>query len=249
MHLSDDDLRQLDEAALAELTPEQAQALLGKALADLKAAREKLVQEIRSTARGHRAHWPRGSRARRRSRTRRRWRLLRASTRRNRRESRVPSARRGNPGVRWRARDRSRPPSGPTQVRTGAQPHPRTSDRRREGPRAARLCPDAGALWAGPTGIGPTTPATCWILCLPPAAWWCKHTKHIYLETPCPCGHWSQALTQRMRLSRAKVREFLIDWLGVSLSTALINQCVHEAARALDPVVEQEILETGGDVE
>jgi transposase len=57
------------------------------------------------------------------------------------------------------------------------------------------------------------------------------------------------ALTQRMRLSRAKVREFLSDWLGLSLSTALINQCVHEAARAVEPVVEQEILTTVRDVE
>jgi hypothetical protein len=57
------------------------------------------------------------------------------------------------------------------------------------------------------------------------------------------------ALSQRMRLSRAKVREFLSDWLGLSLSTALINQCVHEAARALEPVVEQEILTTVRHVE
>jgi len=43
MHLSDHDLRQLDEAALANLTPEQARALLGKALEDLKRARERLA--------------------------------------------------------------------------------------------------------------------------------------------------------------------------------------------------------------
>jgi len=57
------------------------------------------------------------------------------------------------------------------------------------------------------------------------------------------------ALTQRMRLSRAKVHEFLSDWLGLSLSTATINQCVHEAARAVEPVVEQEILATVRNVE
>jgi hypothetical protein len=57
------------------------------------------------------------------------------------------------------------------------------------------------------------------------------------------------ALTQRMRLSRARVREFLADWLGLSLSTATINQCVHEAARAVEPVVEQEILERVRNVE
>ncbi|HCS92591.1 MAG TPA: hypothetical protein DIW77_21795 [Chromatiaceae bacterium] len=44
MHFSDHDLRQLDEAALARLTPERAPALLCKALEDLKAAREKLAE-------------------------------------------------------------------------------------------------------------------------------------------------------------------------------------------------------------
>ncbi len=39
MHLSDHDLRQCDDADLETLTPAQARALLGKALADLKAAR------------------------------------------------------------------------------------------------------------------------------------------------------------------------------------------------------------------
>jgi transposase len=98
-----------------------------------------------------------------------------------------------------------------------------------------------------------------------------RQTKHTYLETLCPCGHWSRALpgrcdgeatwtvklsewhlagptlvtvicamTQRMRLSRAKVREFSSDWLGLTLSTATINQCVHEAACAVEPVVERQ---------
>ncbi|NEV65494.1 transposase [Thiorhodococcus minor] len=37
------------------------------------------------------------------------------------------------------------------------------------------------------------------------------------------------------------MREFLFDWLGLSLSTATINQCVDEAGRALEPVLEAEI--------
>jgi transposase len=47
-----------------------------------------------------------------------------------------------------------------------------------------------------------------------------------------------------MRLSRARVREFLFDWLGLALSTATINQCVHEAGRAVAPVVDGEITAT-----
>jgi hypothetical protein len=49
------------------------------------------------------------------------------------------------------------------------------------------------------------------------------------------------ALSQRMRLSRARISEFLRDWLGLELSTATINQCIHEAGRAVAPVVEAEI--------
>ena len=45
-------------------------------------------------------------------------------------------------------------------------------------------------------------------------------------------------LAQRMRLSRGKIQEFLRDWLGVSLSTAVISQCLHEAGRAVEPLEE-----------
>jgi transposase len=49
-------------------------------------------------------------------------------------------------------------------------------------------------------------------------------------------------LAMRMRLSRARIREFLSDWLGLPMSIGTINQCVHEAGRALEPVVKDEIL-------
>ena len=51
MHLSDHDLRQFDDAYLETLTPPQARALLGKALADLKAARERLGQNPSNSSR------------------------------------------------------------------------------------------------------------------------------------------------------------------------------------------------------
>lgn len=49
------------------------------------------------------------------------------------------------------------------------------------------------------------------------------------------------ALALRQRLSRARIQEFLRDWLGLKLGVATINQCIHEAGRAVEPVVEQEI--------
>jgi transposase len=50
------------------------------------------------------------------------------------------------------------------------------------------------------------------------------------------------ALALRMRLSRARIQEFLHDWLGLELGVATINQCIHEAGRAVDPVVQGEVL-------
>ena len=51
MYLSDHDLRQFDDAYLAGLSDAQARALLGKALADLKAARERLGQNPTNSSR------------------------------------------------------------------------------------------------------------------------------------------------------------------------------------------------------
>lgn len=44
------------------------------------------------------------------------------------------------------------------------------------------------------------------------------------------------ALAKRCRLSRAKVQEFLRDWLGLSLGVATINRCIHEFGLASEPV-------------
>src|SRR5512147_3186525 len=46
-------------------------------------------------------------------------------------------------------------------------------------------------------------------------------------------------LSHRMHLSRRRIQEFLRDWLGIDLSTSTINQCLHEAGRAVEPIEEQ----------
>ena len=51
------------------------------------------------------------------------------------------------------------------------------------------------------------------------------------------------ALSLRFRLSRAKIQEFLDDWLGLELRTASINRCVHEFGLASEPVVDELINE------
>ncbi len=43
----------------------------------------------------------------------------------------------------------------------------------------------------------------------------------------------------RFRLSRARIREFLHEWLGVELSTGTIHRTLHEAAAALAPAEDE----------
>lgn len=50
-------------------------------------------------------------------------------------------------------------------------------------------------------------------------------------------------LSMRMRLSRARIREFLQDWLGIILSIGCINQCITEGGRAAASLEEELIAE------
>ena len=50
-------------------------------------------------------------------------------------------------------------------------------------------------------------------------------------------------LSLRMRLSRPRIREFLQDWLSISLSVGCINQCITEGGRATAPLEEELIAE------
>lgn len=45
-----------------------------------------------------------------------------------------------------------------------------------------------------------------------------------------------------LRVSRRKIQAFLRDWLGIDLSTSTINQCIHEAGRAVAPVVDEQLI-------
>jgi transposase len=46
-------------------------------------------------------------------------------------------------------------------------------------------------------------------------------------------------LALRMRLSRPRIGEFLSEWIGLHLSVGTVNQCIHEAGRAVAPVEAQ----------
>lgn len=49
-------------------------------------------------------------------------------------------------------------------------------------------------------------------------------------------------LAMRMKMSRPRIQEFLIVWLGVHLSVGTINQCIHESGRAVAPL-EDDLIE------
>jgi len=50
-------------------------------------------------------------------------------------------------------------------------------------------------------------------------------------------------LSLRMRLSRARIREFLQDWLDITLSIGCINQCITEGGRAVAALEDELIAE------
>lgn len=45
-----------------------------------------------------------------------------------------------------------------------------------------------------------------------------------------------------LRVSRCKIQAFLREWLGIDISTSTINQCIHEAGRAVAPVVDEQLI-------
>jgi hypothetical protein len=47
------------------------------------------------------------------------------------------------------------------------------------------------------------------------------------------------ALAYRFRLSRARIQEFLVEWLGLQLSIGTIHQTIHEASAAVAPAEEE----------
>ena len=50
-------------------------------------------------------------------------------------------------------------------------------------------------------------------------------------------------LSLRMRLSRPRIREFLQDWLRITLSVGCINQCITEGGRASAPLEDEFVAE------
>jgi transposase len=281
MHLSDHDLKQLDDDYLRGLPAESLRLLSGKLLADLKEAHDRLNQNPSNSSRppSTRAPWDKDDSGVDEKRAPQAAEV----------EAEVPTDRaEANVGAVQEVKPGSTAPEGDVKPRDETKPG--RPGRRKGAPGVSRTqvlpvdaeerhLPETCAACGTPLGeeleyrpytarfeldVVPPDGAKCLVL---------RQTKHIYLETRCPCGHGTRArpgratgeadwtvelsewylagptlvalicaLALRMRLSRARIQEFLYDWLGLELGVATINQCIHEAGRAVDPVVQGEVL-------
>lgn len=78
-----------------------------------------------------------------------------------------------------------------------------------------------------------------------PASGLCSHVegrrRDLQMSERCLVGPmlatFIAALSLRFRLSRVKIAEFLVDWLGVELGVATIERCIHEFGLASEPSV------------
>ena len=167
MHLSDHDLRQLDEAYLAKLTPEQARALLSKALEDLKAARERLGQNPSNSSRppSTRAPWEQAE-----------------AEERDREDAPVASAQGEVKPQTEPERTEEKPQKTPQDKGEGkpaarrGTAAPNTYRWMLSSPMPRTVVPFAAISWMRLTRGGHTTPATSWSWCPPlrgALAWCC----------------------------------------------------------------------------
>jgi len=282
MQLSDHDLRQLDRARLHELDGERLRALSEKLLADLKEARERLNQTPSNSSRppSSRAPWERGEASEREDG------LDGDSGKGGENAGEGACESRGGERETDEGNDEKPESSSKSQVpeegrpgrRIGAPGASRTQrlaidEERRHVPERCACC-GAESSAAGEKAHNARYEIELVVAGEGRVGLSLRHTKHLYFERSCPCGHltraepgacpddpdWTVALSEwhlvgpllasficalslRLGASYRRIREFFLEWFGLSLSTALISQCRHEMGRALEPVVEAELEE------
>lgn len=279
MHLSDHDLKQLDDDYLRGLSAESLRSLSGKLLADLKEAHDRLNQNPSNSSRPPStcAPWAKGDGGEEKGAAQGAGVEVEAATQPAQGDAASDQdAKAGSTGPQGAAKPRDEAKPGRPGRRKGApgvsrtQPLPVDAEERHR----PETCAACGAALGEELEYRAYT-ARFELDVVPPdgaKGLVLRQTKHLYLETRCPCGHCTRArpgraaaeadwtvklsewylagpslvalicaLALRMRLSRARIQEFLHDWLGLELGVATINQCIHEAGRAVDPVVQGEV--------
>jgi transposase-like protein len=270
-HLTDHDLRQMDEAWRQSLPEATARVVLQRVVADLKEARDRLNQNADNSSR------PPGSRPP--------WENRRAAEADDDEMARVmrgaasaPAAA-ADPGAAATPPVPAKPSAGRKPGKQPGSPgHGRTPKLLVQEwvHRHPEVCAACGAplTLAGPAYTGWDT--IDWVPLAPgEVGFQLGVTRTVLHETGCGCGHHTRArhdqappdtlwenvtlgewrlwgprlasvvvlLTVRYRLSRAKVKELLAELFGLQVSTGLIDQTLRETGRAVAPLEAELVLE------
>jgi len=284
-NLSDHDLKQMDPEWVQRQSEQTVRGLLGRALEDLKSARDRLNQTPSNSSRpsGSMPPWRLGTIAA----------AAREAAQSELKAADEPKGEAAQPEEGTPADDCEEPESAkqaPVAKRAGravgARGHGRTQklDPTRTEQHHAAVCAGCGQgfashdgahAWTGwdslellPLSQDESGPVVLGVRI--------EVTRHQLMSQRCTCGHltrheasradedpmWAGVhvseqrllgprlaaaivhLCVRMRLPRRKVSELLLEWFGLSLSAALIDQTVHQAARSvaeLEPQLAQQL--------
>jgi len=269
MQLSDHSLRQIDEAYLERLGDAALRALSAKLLLDLKEARERLNQTSRNSSLPPSREAPWES-SRPGDATTERDEDPEASVAADIPPETAPGdpTDEDEPAPTVATQPMTQKRAGKVKGAPGyGRPAPERTDA--VVPHRAEVCTGCGARLAGQMGRAYTGYYEVdWVREGPGRA--VRITQHVFEEQACGCGHVTRAepvrrveddveiggfrlvgpglaslmvaLSQRYRLSRARIQEFLHDWLGVWISTGAIHAALAETAAIVAPL-EQELIQ------
>jgi hypothetical protein len=264
MHLKDHDLKQLNRAYLASLSPEQLLNLAEKLLNDLRDARDRQNQTPQNSSRPSGSYAP--------------WEQAQGSTTQEQTEKRDEQegtekelAVVENNEVEQEAKAEEQ-----KKRKSGRQPGAKGFGRTEELPitgeeiHKAENCVGCGKVLGEDAPFEKRTGSYTLDIKKGELGLEVTNTLHLYGITGCVCGHWTESkpgrcepeeawnveitewhlvgptlasliicLSLRMRLSRPRIREFLADWLGISLSKGCISKCIAEGGRAAAPLEDE----------
>jgi hypothetical protein len=263
MRLTDDDLKQLSQEYLASLSPEQLLHLSAKMLDDLRVARDRLNQTPHNSSRpsGSYAPWQQANPSDKKEPSEttvteteppaeeegRAGKQSDKSASSSKKGKRKAGKQRGAKGVGRRvemavtdevmhqptecaACGQLFAPQAPFQATTGL--YVLDIERSEHGLQVNHTKHLYGKRGCACGHISQTKPGRC-----PDEPEWTVALTEWHLVGPM-LSALIICLSLRLRLSRARIREFLQDWLGVSLSVGCINQCLTEGGRAVAPLEE-----------
>jgi len=264
MHLKDHDLKQLNRAYLASLSPEQLLNLAEKLLNDLRDARDRQNQTSQNSSRPSGSYAP--------------WEQAQGSTTQEQTEKTDEQEGTGkelavveNNEVEQEAKAEEQ-----KKRKSGRQPGAKGFGRTEELPitgeeiHKAENCVGCGKVLGEDAPFEKRTGSYTLDIKKGELGLEVTNTLHIYGITGCACGHWTESkpgrcepeeawnveitewhlvgptlasliicLSLRMRLSRPRICEFLADWLGISLSKGCISKCIAEGGRAAAPLEDE----------